>query len=192
MCRHRNPQLGGRTWFCQRNIWKANTVIRREARGWIVDGAGGWPQAWLDTEEETMKGRLFLSSPPPALHSLSDAPGCAAWRENERGHCWSSWPNWTRALLLLQSLPALCCWKDLHGNHPAGSWGNGLWEVIPCSVSVVIPSLPSAGADGAAAPWGALSALRIWGGMGWVRGWEQLRKSLFFPTEVLWACLVSR
>lgn len=28
------------------------------SKGWIVDGAGGWPQAWLDTEEETMKGRL--------------------------------------------------------------------------------------------------------------------------------------
>lgn len=33
-------------------------VTWREARGWIVKRAGGWPQGWLDTEEETMKGRF--------------------------------------------------------------------------------------------------------------------------------------
>lgn len=131
MCRYWNAQLRGRTCVCQRNIRKANMVIWREARGWIVDGAGGWPQGWLDTEEETMKGRLssaphlllctVASQLTAARLSLSDPPRCATWRENEREHCWSSWLNWMGALLLLQSLPALRCWKDLHGNHPAGS-----------------------------------------------------------------------
>lgn len=185
MCRYWNAQLRGRTCVCQRNVRKTNMVIWREARGWIVDGAGGWPQGWLDTEEETMKGRLssaphlllctVASQLTAARLSLSDPPRCATWRENEREHCWSSWLNWMGALLLLQSLPALRCWKDLHGNHPAGSWGhweNGVWEVIPYTVSVVIPSVRRAGAEEAAAPWGVLlcSADLEWDGMGW-DGW---------------------
>lgn len=72
----------------ERKYWK-------EAKGWIVDGAGGWPQAWLDTEEETMKGRL--SSAPQLLLctgasqltaarlSLRDPPRYATCLGNDRG-----------------------------------------------------------------------------------------------------------
>lgn len=40
------------------NIWKANVITWREARGRVVERAGGWPQGWLDTAKETMKVRL--------------------------------------------------------------------------------------------------------------------------------------
>lgn len=127
MCRHWSAQLRGKMCVCQRNIWKANMVIWREARGWIVDGAGGWPQAWLDTKEETMKGRLssaphlLLCTVPSQLTAASASVMHLGMQPAVRMRGGICWPNWMRALLLLQSLPVLHCQRDLHGNHPAGS-----------------------------------------------------------------------
>lgn len=56
------------------SIWKANVITWREARGRVVERAGGWPRGWLDTAKEAMKVRLSS-----AIHMLLRTLASRRW-----------------------------------------------------------------------------------------------------------------
>lgn len=131
MCRHWNTQLRSRTCVCQKNIWKADMVIWREARvGLWMELVAGHRLGLTPRRKPWRAGfpdLLLCTELTAARLSLSDPPGCAACHGNERGHCWSSWPNWVRALLLLQSLPERSAWKS--PCRELREWGLGSYPI---------------------------------------------------------------
>lgn len=194
MCRHWNAQLRGNTCVCQRSIWRGNTGRKQRVGLWMGLVAGHrlgltlkrkpWRAGFLQLPSSCCAQVLPSWQQPGSASGIH--PGMQPALEMTGA---VYWPNWMRALLLLQSLPVLCCQRDLHGNHPAGSWGNrenGVWEVVLYTVSVFIPSIPSVGADEAAAPWGVLLCSAD---LGWDRMGEGLRTAEEAPLLPHWGSL---
>lgn len=187
LCRHRNAQ-GEDVCLSEEHLESKYDHLEGSKGldcGWSWWLATGLAWHWRGNHE----GQAFLSSPPPALQLLPSwqQPGSASVmhlgvqpRREWEGALLQLLAKLDESSAAAQNLPALCCQQDLHGNHPAGSWEDGVWDVIPYTV---IPSIPSVGAEEAAAPWGVLLCSADPGQDGW-RDEIIARKCLFFPTGI--------